>query len=198
MNTQPQTSFVPRKNLVQNRPLPISMGLVTLIGFVVLGTALVVFASVFGYRWFLIQSINRPCDASGDQGCGLVESLERERRDLDIDKVTRLANLDAKMKAAQGIVNGHISLIPLLALLEENTLHTIRFTGLEFSQSGSIKLKGIAKQYEDIAVQMRVLRDTGKVIAASFSNFSVKDSDIAFDLELAINQELLKYQANTN
>ena len=198
MDNQIKTSFVPKKTLVQNPPAGSSIGLAAIVGFIILGVSLVLFAGVFAYNWFLADSINRPCNVdNGDQGCGLKESLAREERELDVDKVTRFANLDAKTKAAQGIVNNHISLLPLMAFLEDYTLHTIRFTDFEFSKDNEVKLSGQAKQYEDIAVQMKTFRNSGKVTSASFSNFNTEeDGNITFDLELSVDTSLFDYKIN--
>ena len=197
MDNQSKTSFIPKRSFAAgNQPLESSIGLMTLISFIVLASSLIIFAGAFGYQYYLANEINRPCNADGgDQGCGLRESLAREKRELDVTKVSRLANLDAKMKTAQSIVNNHTSVVPLLDMLESQTLHTIQFTSLNLNSDNEVSLSGITKSYEDIAVQLKAFQSLDDIKSASFSGFSTDEfGNVRFNLSLSINQNLFKYK----
>lgn len=197
MDNQSKTSFIPKRSFgASNQPLESSIGLMTLVSFIVLASSLIIFAGAFGYQYYLVNDINRPCAAAGgDQGCGLRESLAREKRELDVTKVSRLANLDAKMKTAQNIVKNHTSVVPLLDLLENQTLHSIQFTSLNLSPEGEVSLAGVTRSYEDIAVQLKVLQSVADVQNASFSGFGTDEfGNVRFNLSLGINQNLFKYK----
>ncbi len=192
------SSFIPKKSFaITNRQMESSIGLVSVVSFVILGVALVFFAGAYGYRYYLMDQINRPCGS--EQSCGLRESLAREKAELNFDKISRFASLDAKMKAARGVIGEHIDLIPLFNFLELSTLHNVRFTSLEFTRGKGLKLSGQARNYEDIAIQHRVFKSGGLVTGSSFSNFKVdEDQNIGFDLNMSIDESILKYKLDNN
>lgn len=197
MEPQIKNSFIPRSTFTAPRPVENSIGLVNLIAFIVLGASLLLFAIVFGYRFILISSLNRPCGEAN--GCGLRESFAREIKDLNIVKVTRLVNVDTKLKTARSVVENHISLLPLFVFLENHTLHSVRFTDLAFTRGGTLSLSGFAKNYEDIAIQSKAFRENQAIKNVVFSDFGQGESgNIKFTVDLTLSEELLKYKTNTN
>ncbi|MEX0918501.1 MAG: hypothetical protein WDZ85_00835 [Candidatus Paceibacterota bacterium] len=188
-------SFIPQKPDRSSRPIEAAVGLATVAGFIFLAIALVFFAGTYGYRYYLTLGINRSCDS--ERGCGLRESLAREKAQLDIERVSRLAAVDAKMKAAREVINNHTNTRPLFDFLEAHTLHNIRFTAFEFDQAEGIKLSGLAQSYEDIGVQWQVFKNSPVVTGTTFSKFgSDEDKRISFDLNLGIHNDFLKYRNN--
>ncbi len=199
MANQNQNSFIPKGSFSQSRSrMESSIGLINLIAFIVLGAVLLFSAGAFMYQYWLLNSLNRPCDSAG--GCGLAEEFNREMQDLDVSAVTRLVNLDSKMRSARSVVNNHITLVPLLNLVEQNTLHSVRFSNFEFSRSGGdLKMSGIARSYEDMALQSRIFRSAPGVRQVSFSGFGGDDQgNIRFNVSLTIDESILKYQTSRN
>lgn len=199
MATQNQNSFIPQGSFSQRQSrMDSSIGLVNLIAFIILGAVLLFSAGAFIYQYWLLNSLNRPCDSAG--GCGLVEEFNREMQELDVSAVTRLVNLDSKMRSARSVINNHVTLVPLLAVLEEYTLHNVRFSSFEFNrEGGDLKLAGVARSYEDMALQSRVFRSAPQVRQVSFSGFGSDDlGNIRFNVVLGIDESVLKYQANRN
>jgi len=198
MANQNQNSFIPKGSFTQGHSrMESSIGLVNLIAFVILGSVLFFSALVFLYHYWLVGQLNRPCDV--EPGCGLVEAFERESRNLDVSAVSRLVTLDFKMRSARSIINNHVTLVPLLNLLEEYTLHNVRFTSLEFSRPGDLRMAGVARSYEDIAIQSRAFRSSGHVNRVAFSGFSTDDAgNVRFNITLGLDESLLKYQSNRN
>ena len=195
MEPQIKNSFIPRSTFTSARPVDNSIGLVNLVSFIILGVSLLLFALVFGYRFLLIDSLNRPCDS--DAECGLRESFTRELKGLDIAKVTRLVNVDTKLKTARGVVEGHISLLPLMVFLENYTLHSVRFTDFKFDEGNALTLSGFAKNYEDIAIQSKAFRQSEDVKSVVFSDFGKnEEGNIKFSVDLVINEAMLKYKNN--
>lgn len=193
-----QSSFIPKQNFTRNATAAAaqaSLGLFMLIGMVIFGLSLVAFAGAYGYQYILSDSINRPCQAGSDQGCGLRESLEHDKRELQVDRIVRFARLDAKMKAAAGIINSHDTLLPLFDKIQELTLQTIRYTKFDFSDKG-INLEGVALGYEDIAVQLKVLKSSKLINNAVFSNLGLDPKgNVTFKLALTVNKDLTSYQS---
>lgn len=193
-----QNSFIPKGSFTQsNSRMESSIGLVNLIAFVILGVVLLFSAGAFLYQQYLISSLNRPCDSGA--GCGLVENFNREVRELDVAAVSRFVNLDSKIRSARSVVQGHVNLVPLLGLLEQNTLHNVRFTSFNFTRGGNVTMAGVARSYEDIARQARAFRSSGSVSSISFSGFSSDDAgNVRFNVSLVIDDSLIKYQASRN
>jgi nitrate reductase NapE component len=193
-----QSSFIPKQNFTNNANSAASrasLGLLMLIAMVIFGLSLVAFAGAYGYQYILSDSINRPCQAGSDQGCGLRESLEHDKRELQVDRIVRFARLDAKMKAASGIINNHATLLPLFDKIQELTLQTIRYTKFDFSDKG-ITLEGVALGYEDIAVQLKAFKSSDLVNNAVFSGLGLDPKgNITFKLALTVNKDLTSYQA---
>lgn len=193
-----QSSFIPKQNFTKNAnaaAAQASLGLFMLIGVVIFGLSLVAFAGAYGYQYILSDSINRPCQAGSDQGCGLRESLEHDKRELQVDRIVRFARLDAKMKAASGIINNHATLLPLFDKIQELTLQTIRYTKFDFSDKG-ISLEGVALGYEDIAVQLKAFKSSNLVSNAVFSGLGLDPKgNVTFKLALTVNRDLTSYRA---
>lgn len=165
------------------------MGLATTISLVVLGVSLVFLAGAYGYQYFLLNQINRAC--SDNAGCGLRLELERQRAAINLDEIVRLKKLDFKLDRAQSIINSHTSLIPLLELVENNTVHSVKFTDMQYS-GNSVELSGEARGYEDAAVLSEALQATGQFGQISFNSFNFTPANnIEFSLTAEINQDLL-------
>lgn len=171
-----------------------SLGILMLIGLVIFGISLIVFAGAYGYQYILAEEINRPCQSGSDQGCGLRESLEHDKRELQVERIIRFARLDAKMKAAAGIINSHDTLLPLFDLIQSLTLQTIRYTKFDFSDKG-ILIEGVAVGYEDIAVQLKAFKESELVKSAVFSGLGLDQrGNVTFKLALSVDQDVLSYQ----
>ena len=191
-----QTSFIPKQNMAASAARVSSqatLGLFMVVGMVIMALSLLVFAAAYGYQYILADSINRPCVPGNDQGCGLRASLERDKRELQVERIVRFSRLDAKMKTAASIINNHTTMMPLLDTLEELTLQTIRYTKLDFTDKG-INIEGVALGYEDVAVQLKSFKESGKIKSAVFSGLGLDQrGNVTFKLALVVDPKLLSY-----
>jgi hypothetical protein len=214
MDNTIQTSFIPKQTLVSRPPDPKirpsgSMGLFTLLSFILLVVSLLAAGGSYAYRSYLISKLYSPCATtslvqpnqdllglSGDieKQCGLYSSLEEMRRRLDDERLTKMQRLDNKMKMASKILSSHLSLAPLFELLSTTTLKTIRYT--KFSTAdGKIALSGAASGYEDIAVQSNVLNGMKAVKNALFSNLDTDNQgNVVFSLTFTVDPSALRYE----
>lgn len=194
-----QTSFIPKQNLANNVARVSSqatMGIFMVVGMAIMAVSLLVFAGAYGYQYMLADSINRACEPNNDQGCGLWASLERDKRELQVERIVRFSRLDAKMKTAAGIINSHVTMMPLLDTLEDLTLQTVRYTKLDLTDKG-IAIEGVAVGYEDIAVQLKSFKESGKIKSAVFSGLGLDQrGNVTFKLALAVDPKLLSYVAS--
>ena len=184
------SSFVPKKPLTERKMSGGSLSLSMTISLVVLGAALVFLAGAYGYQYFLLNQINRPCN--GAENCGLRAQLEIERTNLNLDEIIRLSKLDLKLDKASDIINSHTSLIPLLSLIEKNTVHSVKFDSFDYF-SNTLELAGEAKSYEDIAVLANTFQSTEQFSEISFSDFTITPTgNVEFSMSAQITEDLLK------
>jgi hypothetical protein len=210
-----QTSFIPKQAVPVSRPqsTPSSggntggMGLITLLSFIILFLSIVAAGGTFAYKSYLQSKLYGPCEQTGqfqpngslgltettDFKCGLYFSLKEWNRRLQDDRLVKMQRLDNKMKLATGILDSHMSLVPLFDFLSSNTLKTVRYTKISTS-NGDVILEGTASGYEDIAVQSNILNSMPEVSGALFSNLSLdQKNNVTFQLKFSVDPSRLKY-----
>ena len=166
------------------------MNLATVISLVIFGITMLTLAGSYGYQYVLLNQINKECDANGEN-CGLRHQLDRERANINMAEINRLKKLDLKLNRAESIISSHTSLIPLLSLFETNTVHSVRFDSIDFTNN-QLEMIGEAENYESIAVFANLLRDTNRFNQVSFSNFKInQNDDIDFNLSAEVKRDLL-------
>lgn len=198
MNQNQNNSFIPKQGgtgTVKARRNS-TLGLLLLVSLLLLGVSLLTFAGSFGYRAILDRQVNKPCGGDGS-ACGLKATVEDVRTKLGIEEITRYSRLDKKMTAAQNLIDKHISLIPLLDLLEQETLHTVRFTSMDFNTDSGVTLTGVATGYTDLASQMRAFENNQGVQTVEFSNLSLDDlGRVVFTAKILPTSALLVFNTN--
>lgn len=198
MNQLANTSFIPKESLTKKvqpaRMGPPAASLLTAVSFVVLAVALMFGAGAFAYKIVLVKEINDPCSASGK--CGLSESVEKERRALDPDRLTRYRRLDAKMKLATQIIDKHNTLLPFFNVLGSTTVKTLRYTKFSFGENNSVNLEGEAEGgYEDVAVQSKKLSEIRQIKSFMFSDLNMDDKGkVVFKLVVNLDPDLMSYR----
>lgn len=192
-----QTSFIPKQTFTKTATVvasQASVGLLLLVSLIIFGASLVLFAGAYGYHYILSNEINRDCVVNSDEGCGLIATLEKNKRDLEIDRIIGFSRLDAKMKTASSIIAEHRTLIEFFNLLQNETIETIRYTKLDYSIDG-VNIEGLARGYEDVAVQAKVLGESELVTDASFSGLGLdKAGNVVFKLALKVNPDVFNYE----
>ncbi len=201
MDSSNQTSFIPKQALTRTfgrRHEPI--GLFTLVATVILIISLLFLGGAYTYRYLLTDEIERLCDnpdiIEGDgalAGCGLEAQLTKLRGRLNQNTIATLETTDRKLKRAEGLLNSHQTLLPLLALLERLTLETIRYGHFDYNGE-TINLAGKAKGFESIALQSEVFDQDKLVTNYIFSDFTVDaDNRVGFKLILTVEPSLTSY-----
>ncbi|MEK7552590.1 MAG: hypothetical protein AAB505_00585 [Patescibacteria group bacterium] len=204
MDKNIQSSFIPKQVLTKEsgaRREP--MGLFLLLCLVVLVIALLFFAGVYGYKLILTGEIERPCPSEVSptslKSCGLVASIEKKRQALNQqDLILKIERLDKQLKRMAVLLNGHKTFLPVFRLLEDETLQSIRYSS--FSQNGAgLTLRGMARNYEGIALQSNVLSDlveSRRLTDFVFSDLNADNAGkVGFNLKVDLNPELLTYAA---
>jgi hypothetical protein len=191
MDRNSPTSFIP-KSAITRAPerIPQVVSLPTVIAVLFFVVSLMLYGGSYAYRRILDNSINSPCSSagSGTGGCGLKESINRARQDLDQATTVYLKRLNDKLLIGEQLVNNHRSNLPIFRLLEDLTLPSIYYTRMSYA-ANSLTIEGRASSYEDIAVQTSIFsRDRGRIKSFLFSDLD-QDSTNNVVFKLVINIE---------
>jgi hypothetical protein len=198
MAIQNQSSFIPKDGSFKKPRRESMMGILMLVSLVVLGLSLLLFAGSYGYWYLLDRQVNAPCDGEGG-ACGLKATVDNIKHELDLKQIVRYNRLDKKMKVAQGLIDGHTTLVPLFDVLERLTIHNVRYNKFSVEDGATVTIEGTAREYEDLAAQLRVYKDSNSIKEAVFSGLGLDDDSlITFKLQLVPVSSLLTFSTNLN
>lgn len=192
MDNSFQTSFIPKKPITTSgnvsRP-PTNIATVLSIAIlIIIGAAS---AGLFLYKNYLIK-----------QEEVLSSSLEKVRVTFEQDTIDELALYDKRVSSAKTILNSHIVLSPMFALLGNLTIPSIQYTKFDHQTNGqkfSVKMSGIASDYRSIALQADVFNSAkGRFFKnVVFSNLAKdKNNNVSFDIDFDVDGALLSYEKN--
>jgi hypothetical protein len=194
MDKEFQTSFVPKKALIEREPRRNRgsfSGLANLIALVIFIASLLGAGGVYFYRASLQSTIE-----------GYKESLTRARAAFEPTLITKLQVLDKRMKSSTEILANHIAVSPIFSLLGELTLPTVRYSDFsyEFNKQNKnlvdIKITGQAKGYNYIALQADLFGKNSFIKNPIFSDFSLDQlGNISFNLTFSVDKSLVVYES---
>jgi hypothetical protein len=151
METKFQTSFIPKKPVVEERRNNSSISLFLLLSIIVFLVSLGLGGWVFIQKDLLIKNIAAAEDV-----------IKSNKEAFELDTIESMIRLDSRIKIAKGLLANHVSISPIFSFLEDKTLKSVRFKTFAFSSAGkdesgaaSIKLTmtGQARDFKTIALQ---------------------------------------------
>ena len=186
-----QTTFIPKKPLVENQDMS-STGGVSLLVFLAT-ILLVVSCALAGGIYLYRASVASKVD-------DMQKQLEQSSVSFDADLAFNIEDTNHRLSVAQELVSNHVAFSPLLVILGENTLKTIRYTKLNAEQTvgsgaeATIKISGVAKNYDAIALQSDMFAKNRFIRDPIFSNLvPTIEGNIAFDLSFTVDPAYMKY-----
>lgn len=196
MDNSFQTSFIPKKPIIENglaaggkkNTTNISL-VVTVSLMVIMGVAAV---GLYFYKGYLQNNKNQ-----------LSANLSKVRESFDKDTISELEMYDKKTSIAREILDNHIVVSPIFNVINELTLSSIQYTRFiqerRTDDNFIVRMSGIAKDYKSIALQADVF-NTGKGQIFKnliFSNLTKdKNNYVTFDLEFTVDPTSLSYAEN--
>jgi len=204
MENQSIKSFIPKQSIgetLKKKKEPVD--LITYSVVIIFVLSFVYFVGLYAYRYYIYDNINRACPAGGasNSSCGLLATLELEKKNFNYDQLAHLKRVDTKLKSGLNILNNHQTLLPFFSALGKMTLKDIQYNSFSFDKTG-ISLEGIASSYEAIANQQKVFADQKsqyKFNSFVFSDFKVdQNNKIGFKLDLSVDRSLLSYVNSQN
>ncbi len=187
-----QTSFIPKKPVTTTTAVrPRSTSLFTVIAVILMVLMGIASGGLFLYKNYLIKEKEV-----------LSSSLLKVRDSFEKDTIDELELYDKRVGASKQILDGHIVLSPLFALLGELTIPEVQYTKFEHATTDkgfSVKVSGVSADYRSIALQADSFNSAkGRSFKnIVFSNLTKnKDNSVGFDLEFIVDPALLSYQKN--
>ncbi len=194
MEQEFQTSFIPKKPLAEERVVrQPSLNIFNFIGIIIFIMAVVGAGGVYFWQSALTTQVK---DAQA--------SLQKARDKFEINSVRDLQTLEKRLGSADELVTNHIVMAPIFQALQEMTLKTVRFTKFSYTFTGTtnvkdmqIKMSGIAKNYNSLALQADALGKNKYFRDPIFSNLSLDDKgNILFEVQFSLDPIFLSYIEN--
>lgn len=147
-------------------------------------------ASVFFYQKILANRLVK-------MNNGLVAA----RAAFEPSFIEELQRMDIRLESAKSLLAQHRAISPLFALLERETLATVRFTKFSFSEAleGGVRLAlgGEAVSFNAVALQSDVFSKNGSFLNPVFSDFDVdKSGTVHFSFTATVAPEFALYRSH--
>ena len=188
METGIQNSFIPHdvsESALQARERGL-MDLVVLVSIVLLIASIALAAGVFLYEQYLDTSAKSK-----------VNQLKIAKAQFDSALIQEFSRLDDRMQNADAILGSHIAPSVFFHMLEANTLTTVSFRSLDFQASSeegmAVKMRGIAKSVNSIALQADFFSRVGIITSPIFSNIDRQLDGAHFVFSAIVNPSAIRY-----
>jgi hypothetical protein len=189
-NTKFQTSFVPKKPVVNSSPhigvkksnFFTILTTIIFLGFVLAG------AAVFAYKLAVQKQIEIQLD-----------QINSAREKLDEQMIARATALNDKILSIKQLVNDHHAPSLVLSLLELHTLPQIRILNFEYEfdaqQNVLISGSGVGVGYESIILQSDEFSKSNAIKDLVFSSVQREENNlVTFDFNAKLDKQFVSYK----
>src|SRR3989344_4654532 len=186
-----QTSFIPKKPIVEERVTPTrSVSFFAVIGIFILFAVLLASAGLYFYKGVVVNNISE-----------MEQTLDLAQNRFEPSKLAELQVLDRRLKAANEILGSHTTVTPIFDALEELTMQTVRYTKFSYELTDEnapkvlVKISGVAVGYRSVALQSDLFTQNKNLIDPVFSNLSLDNAgNVLFDLEFSVDPSFVNYK----
>lgn len=185
-----QTSFIPKKPIVENRSnvsRPTSIFVV--ISIFILFTIAIASGGLYFYKLSIEKNITQ-----------MSSDLNLAKNRFEPSKIVQLQRLDKRLRASSELLSRHVALSPIFEALESLTMKSVRYTKFSYSlvndktSTMNITLSGQAVGYRSIALQSDLFKKNKQIIDPVFSNLTLDNSgNVVFDLAFTVDAALINY-----
>ena len=147
MEPQVRTSFIPKKPITAGQARQYrGVGVVFFVVLLIFIVSVAAAGGSYAYEQYLKGAIESKS-----------ASLARARAAFEPAVIEELLRLDNRLRYGQEVLQSHVSVSAIFRTLENLTLNSVRYRGLEFSLGGEkgalLSLNGEARSYSDVALQ---------------------------------------------
>jgi hypothetical protein len=195
METKFQTSFIPKKPVVEERRNNSSISLFLLLSIIVFLVSLGLGGWIFIQKDLLIKNIESAQSV-----------IKKNQGAFELDTIESMIRLDSRIKIAKGLLASHTSISPIFSFLEDKTLKSVRFKTFAFSgagkdESGAISIKvtmtGQARDFKTIALQAEEFGNVNYrniIKNPVFSDLNLtSDGSVSFSASMFVLPDFLSY-----
>jgi hypothetical protein len=195
MDKEFQTSFIPKKAVIEAPKRKVSGGgggLLNLIVFVLFLASILSAGGAYLYR----SSIQSDIETYRN-------SLMNARAAFEPSLIEELRILDKRLNAATAILNQHVVVSPIFELLQDITLPTVRYSDFSYQinddNTVAVSMKGEARGYNFIALQADLFNMNKFVKNPIFSDLVLDQrGNIDFSLTFYVDKTLVNYESFLN
>lgn len=188
-----QSSFIPRGPIATSSTVARTQAAPkSLLGFLatlIFSLAVAASLGVFGYNKYLSYQIGK-----------MGSDLEAARAAMDTESIYELVRLDSRIDSTETLLSRHTMLTPLLELIEDRTVSSVRFTSFQLAPSDngiSLSMNGRAPTYSSLALQAEAFKGSTSLKDPAFTNLTLDEvGNVTFTLTALIDPNLISYQRN--
>ena len=186
-----QTSFIPKKPMIEQRATPVrSVNALNIISVFILFAVLLSTGGLYFYKGVLAKDIAK-----------MENDLNLAKNRFEPSKITELQLLDKRLRASTEILSNHMAVTPIFQVLSAITMKTVRYTKFSYSMGDeknakvNVKMSGIAIGYRSVALQSDLFAENKNIINPIFSNLTLDPSgNVQFDLEFLVDPAFVNYR----
>lgn len=187
-----QSSFIPKAPIVSSSTAaPIQRPHTTNVFAVAAGFIFVVTLAASGgeivYKNILTNQI-----AEADQ------ELIQARADFQPEKIKELVTENAQIGMSKKLLDKHVAVSEVLALLEALTVKRMRFTAFSYEDkttSQTVSISGVAENYNALAEQETIFSSSKFIKNPDFSNFNLDENgNVKVDFFATLDSNLVSYK----
>lgn len=194
MDNSFQTSFIPKKPITSSSVEKAPKSLLLIVAIFLVIVSGLVSAGLFLYKNYLTKQKEISSAA-----------LLKIRDSFEKDTIEELDLFNQKTEVAKQILSNHIVLSPLFNVLEEITIPQVQYNKFEQKTDTTgnfmVSIQGVARDYRSIALQADMFNSAkgSSFKNVIFSNLTKdeKNNKINFNLEFAVDSNLLSYEKNS-
>jgi hypothetical protein len=190
MEVKMQTSFIPKKPIVESRPSGSGVSLFLLLSIIVFIVAIALAGGVWLWQKSLVSQIEKDKQA-----------LVAAKDSYQEDTINPLIRLNDRIVVSNNLLNSHLAISPVFTMLEQNVLRNIRLKNMKFSYTASNKIKidlaGTASSYDALSKQSDAFgsETLRKFISQPvISDFNpTADGSVSFNFTASVDPSLVSY-----
>ena len=191
METKMQTSFIPKKPIVDSRPDGSGISLFLLLAIIVFIVSLALGGGVWLWQKSLISQIEK---AKID--------LVAAKDSYEEGTINPLIRFNDRLTEAQTLLNRHLAVSPIFILLEQNVLRNVRIKTMKFSYAGEgrtkLDLGGVAVDYDALLKQSDAFGAESLrqfISTPVISDFNpTPEGTVTFSFNALIDSDLISYR----
>ena len=185
-----QTSFIPKKPIIESRSAGSSISLFLLLSIIVFIVTMAAASGVWLWRESLIKQVDKD-----------IEDLAAAKKTYVDSTIDDLIRLDNRIEVSKVLLQNHLAVSPVFTFLENNVLKFVRLKSMRFSYAGSEKIKidlsgtagsyGVLSKQSDAFGDLRLKSLISQPVISDFSPLA--DGGVSFNFSASIYPKLVTY-----